>query len=251
MAVGFAAIVAPLQLFIGDQHGLNTLAHQPLKIAAIEAHWDGGEPGELVLFAWPDEATETNRFAVTIPHGASLLLTHSWDGLFPGLKSVPPRDRPPVLPPFIAFRVMVGIGMLMILTALTGVWLWWRGRLFEARWYLWPAQHAWWLGFVAVISGWIVTETGRQPWVAYGLLRTAEAASPLAANTVATTLVLFVLVYGIVFAIGLYYINRLIARGPHDPTVEPLRGGRAPAPSSAAEGELFERRIPASSEHIM
>ena len=96
MAVGFAAIVAPLQLFIGDQHGLNTLAHQPLKIAAIEAHWDGDVPGELVLFAWPDEATETNRFAVTIPHGASLLLTHSWDGLFPGLKSVPPRDRPPV-----------------------------------------------------------------------------------------------------------------------------------------------------------
>ena len=97
MAVGFAAIVAPLQLFIGDQHGLNTLEHQPLKIAAIEAHWDGSAPGDLVLFAWPDEATETNRFAVTIPHGASLLLTHSWDGLFPGLKSVPPRDRPPVV----------------------------------------------------------------------------------------------------------------------------------------------------------
>ena len=111
MAVGFAAIVAPLQLFIGDQHGLNTLEHQPLKIAAIEAHWDGDDPGELVLFAWPDEKAETNRFAVTIPHGASLLLTHSWDGLFPGLKSVPPRDRPPVAPPFFAFRIMVGIGL--------------------------------------------------------------------------------------------------------------------------------------------
>jgi cytochrome d ubiquinol oxidase subunit I len=253
MAVGFAAIVAPLQLFIGDQHGLNTLAHQPLKIAAIEAHWDGDTPGELVLFAWPDEATESNRFAVTIPHGASLLLTHSWDGLFPGLKSVPPRDRPPVAPPFFAFRTMVGIGMIMILAGLTGVWLWWRGRLFEARWYLWPAQHAWWMGFVAVISGWIVTETGRQPWVAYGVLRTAEAASPLAANTVATTLVLFVLVYGVVFAIGLYYINRLIARGPQEPTLEPRRSGGAPTPSSAPGGHSIvvdnARRVP--SEHVV
>jgi len=253
MAVGFAAIVAPLQLFIGDQHGLNTLAHQPLKIAAIEAHWDGDAPGELVLFAWPDEATESNRFAVTIPHGASLLLTHSWDGLFPGLKSVPPRDRPPVAPPFFAFRAMVGIGMIMILAGLTGVLLWWRSRLFEARWYLWPAQHAWWMGFVAVISGWIVTETGRQPWVAYGVLRTAEAASPLAANTVATTLVLFVLVYGVVFAIGLYYINRLIARGPQDPTLEPRRSGGAPTPSSAPGGHKIlvetERRVP--SEHVV
>ena len=235
MAVGFAAIVAPLQLFLGDQHGLNTLEHQPLKIAAIEAHWDGSSPGELVLFAWPDEKAETNRLAVTIPHGASLLLTHSWEGLFPGLKSVSPQDRPPVLPPFLAFRAMVGIGFLMILAALTGVWLWWRGRLFEAQWYLWPAQHAWWIGFVAVICGWIVTETGRQPWVAHGLLRTADAVSPLAAHTVATTLVLFVLVYGIVFAMGIYYINRLIARGPQDPTVERFAIG-AQLPLSAAGG---------------
>ena len=243
MAVGFAAIVAPLQLFIGDQHGLNTLAHQPLKIAAIEAHWDGGEPGELVLFAWPDEATETNRFAVTIPHGASLLLTHSWDGLFPGLKSVPPRDRPPVLPPFIAFRVMVGIGMLMILTALTGVWLWWRGRLFEARWYLWPAQPAWWLGFVAVISGWIVTETGRQPWVAHGILRTAEARSPIPTGSLITTLGLFVLVYGIVFAMGIYYINWLIARGPEGPTIEPSSTGTLARPLEARTQGFHRERI--------
>src|SRR4029077_20142521 len=118
------------------------------------------------------------------------------------------------------------IGVLMILAGLTGVWLWWRGRLFEARWYLWPAQDVRWLGLVAVLSGWIVTETGRQPWVAYGLLRTAEAVSPLAANTVATTLVLFVLVYGVVFTIGLYYINRLIAHGPDDPVGE-RRGGEA------------------------
>jgi cytochrome d ubiquinol oxidase subunit I len=113
------------------------------------------------------------------------------------------------------------------------MFLWRRGRLFKARWYLWPAQHAWWIGFVAVISGWIVTETGRQPWVAYGLLRTADAASPVAANTVATTLVLFVLVYGIVFTMGIYYINRLIAGGPYDPTTETLHS--APLAPSLSE----------------
>jgi cytochrome bd ubiquinol oxidase subunit I len=238
MGVGFAAIVAPLQLFIGDQHGLNTLAHQPMKIAAIEAHWDRRGPAELVLFAWPDESAETNRFAVTIPHGASLLLTHSWDGEFAGLKDAPPSDRPPVAPPFFAFRIMVGIGVLMILAGLTGAWLWWRGRLFEARWYLWPARHAWWIGFVAVICGWIVTETGRQPWVAYGVLRTAEAVSPLAGHTVAATLVLFVLVYGIVFAMGIYYINRLIVRGPDEVAREPHNGGPLArwSPPSAIEG---------------
>jgi cytochrome bd ubiquinol oxidase subunit I len=236
MAVGFAAIVAPLQLIIGDQHGLNTLAHQPLKIAAIEAHWDGSQPGELVLFAWPDENTATNRYAITIPHGASLFLTHSWDGLFPGLTSVQPSDRPPVVPPFFAFRIMVGIGLVMILTALTGLWLWWRGRLFNTRWYLWPAQYAWWLGFVAVINGWIVTETGRQPWVAEGVLRTADAVSPVAAASMATSLVLFVLVYGVVGSIGLYYINRLIARGPQGSAIEPptIR-----APTLAPQTEAF------------
>jgi cytochrome d ubiquinol oxidase subunit I len=228
MAVGFAAIVAPLQLFIGDQHGLNTLKHQPTKIAAIEAHWDGGTPGELVLFAWPDEKAETNRFAITIPHGASIMLTHSWDGLFPGLKNFAPQDRPPVLPPFFAFRAMVGIGLLMIVTGWIGAWLWWRGRLFTTRWYLWPAQHVWWIGFVAVICGWIVTETGRQPWVAYGVFRTADAISPVAAHTVLTTLVLFVVVYSIVFGFGIYYINRLIVRGP---TESPMPPSVLPAPA--------------------
>ena len=228
MAVGFAAIVAPLQLFIGDQHGLNTLKHQPTKIAAIEAHWDGSTPGELVLFAWPDEKAETNRFAITIPHGASIMLTHSWDGLFPGLKNFAPQDRPPVLPPFFAFRAMVGIGLVMIVTGWIGAWLWWRGRLFTTRWYLWPAQHVWWIGFVAVICGWIVTETGRQPWVAYGVFRTADAISPVAAHTVLTTLVLFVVVYSIVFGFGIYYINRLIVRGP---TESPLPPSVLPAPA--------------------
>ncbi len=235
MAVGFAAIVAPLQLVIGDQHGLNTLKHQPLKIAAMEAHWDGSTPGELVLFAWPNESTETNRFAITIPHAASLVLTHDWNGLFPGLKSAPPQDRPPVAPPFFAFRIMVGIGLLMIAAGLGGAWLWWRGRLFETRWYLWLAARGWWIGFVAVICGWIVTETGRQPWVAYGILRTVEANSPLPARVVATTLVLFVLVYAIVLAMGIYYINRLIVRGPQGHAIEPPAAGTPVRPVSSVE----------------
>ena len=234
MAIGMLATLGPLQVLIGDQHGLNTLAFQPIKIAAMEAHWDGSKPGALVLFAWPDEKTETNRFEIAIPKAGSLILKHDPDGLFPGLKSVPPADRPPLLPPFFAFRVMVGIGLLIVAAGLVGLWLWWRQQLFDARWYLWPASHAWWLGFVAVIAGWIVTETGRQPWVAYGILRTADAISPVPGASVATTLVLFVLVYGVVFTMGIYYINRLIAKGPEGRAVEPPEFGTPVRPLSSA-----------------
>jgi cytochrome d ubiquinol oxidase subunit I len=234
MGVGMLALLTPLQLFIGDQHGLNTLKHQPMKIAAVEGHWDGSEPGALVLFAWPDEKTETNRFEIAIPKAGSLIVTHDLNGLFPGLKSVPPTDRPPVVPPFFAFRSMVGIGLLMLAAGWIGAWLWWRGRLFDSRWYLQPVAWSWWLGFVAVISGWIVTETGRQPWVAYGILRTADAISPVPGASIATTLALFVLVYGIVFAMGIYYINRLINRGPEGRAAEPPEFGTPVRPLSSA-----------------
>ncbi len=236
MSVGMLAVLAPLQLFIGDQHGLNTLEHQPIKIAAMEAHWDGSKPGDLVLFAWPDEKAETNRYEISIPRGASLILRHDPDGLFPGLTSVPPSDRPPVIPVFFAFRIMVGIGLLMIAGGLTGAWLWWRGRLFDTRWYLWPVSKSWWMGFVAVIAGWVVTESGRQPWVAHGILRTVDATSPVPAASIASTLALFVVVYGIVFTMGLYYINRLIVKGPQGRAIEPPDKGTPRRPlSSAAE----------------
>jgi cytochrome d ubiquinol oxidase subunit I len=236
MAVGMLAALGPLQLIIGDQHGLNTLEHQPIKIAAMEAHWDGSKPGALVLFAWPDEKAEVNRFEIAIPKAGSLILTHDPNGLFPGLKSVPPADRPPLIPVFFAFRIMVGVGLLMIAAGLVGAWLWWRRRLFEARWYLWPVAHGWWLGFVAVISGWVVTETGRQPWLVHGVLRTADAISPVPGASIATTLALFVLVYGVVFAMGIYYINRLINKGPEGRAVEPPETGTPVRPlSSAAE----------------
>jgi cytochrome d ubiquinol oxidase subunit I len=234
MAIGMLAVLGPLQLLIGDQHGLNTLEHQPMKIAAVEAHWDGSKPGALVLFAWPDAKTETNLFEIAIPKAGSLILKHDPDGLFPGLKSVPPADRPPLVPVFFAFRIMVGIGVIMIAFGLVGAWLWWRQTLFDARWYLQLAAHSWWLGFVAVISGWIVTESGRQPWVAYGILRTADAVSPVPGASVATTLGLFVLVYGVVFTMGIYYINRLIALGPQGRAAEPPHTGTPVRPLSAA-----------------
>ncbi|HEX2655996.1 MAG TPA: cytochrome ubiquinol oxidase subunit I, partial [Xanthobacteraceae bacterium] len=172
MAIGMIAILAPLQLVIGDQHGLNTLEHQPIKIAAMEGHWDGSKPADLILFAWPDEKNEINKWVLSIPKGGSLILTHNPDGLIQGLKSVPAADRPPVLAPFFAFRIMVGIGLIMIAMGICGIVLWWRDTLLDNRWYLFLAANGWWLGFVAVIAGWTVTETGRQPWIIYGIQRT-------------------------------------------------------------------------------
>jgi len=236
MAIGLTAILAPLQLFLGDQHGLNTLAHQPIKVAAMEGHWDGTKPGDFYVFAWPDEKAERNRFAISIPRGSSLVLTHEVDGLFPGLTSVPPSERPPVVPVFFGFRIMLAVGGFMIAAALFGAWLMWRDTLFTTRWYLHIVANTWWAGFVAVIAGWIVTETGRQPWVVYRILRTADAVSPVPAASVAVTLALFVLVYAIVFSIGIYYINRLIVRGPQ-PGAEPLELGRG-AVAGAAEAAV-------------
>jgi len=240
MAVGMIAVMAPLQLFFGDQHGLNTLKYQPIKVAAMEAHWDGSKPGDFHVFAWPDEKNETNRFAISIPRGSSLILTHDPNGLFPGLKSVPRDQRPPIVPVFFAFRIMIGIGFLMIAIGLYGALLWWRGQLVTTRWYLQIVQHGWWLGFVAVLCGWITTEVGRQPWIAYGILRTADAISPVSAATVLTTLILFVAVYGVIFSMGLYYINRLIVRGPQGAAIEaPAQGGPS-RPLGAASGAARE-----------
>jgi cytochrome bd ubiquinol oxidase subunit I len=237
MAIGLTVILAPLQLFIGDQHGLNTLKHQPMKIAAMEAHWDGSKPGNFHIFAWPDEQTGTNRFEISIPHAASLIITHSWNGLFPGLNSVPASERPPVKNVFFAFRIMLAIGFFMIATALLGAFLWWRGKLFETRWYLRVMAHCWWLGFVAVIAGWVVTESGRQPWIVEGILRTVDATSPVPGASIAGTLTLFVIVYGIVFSMGIYYINRLIALGPGGPAVEEAGYfGGSPISASADAG---------------
>jgi cytochrome d ubiquinol oxidase subunit I len=243
MGLGMVAILAPLQVLIGDQHGLNTLKHQPAKIAAIESHWDGKEPGALVLFAIPNEKEERNDFEIAIPNGASWILTHTADGLFPGLKEFAPTDRPPVFPVFLSFRLMVGMGVLMLLIGFVGAWLWFRGRLFDTDWYLQYVQYAWPLGFIAILAGWYTTEIGRQPWIASGILRTADAASPVSGAAVFTTLVLFVVVYGIVFSMGIYYINRLIEYGPKGTAAEPSEGmpNRPLAAAEQAAHEAIER----------
>jgi cytochrome d ubiquinol oxidase subunit I len=222
--LGMVIVLAPLQVVLGDKHGLSTLEHQPAKIAAMEAHWDGARPVDLVLFAIPNERTESNDYSVAIPHAGSLILTHSWNGLIRGLKDFPVSERPPVAPVFYAFRVMVGIGLLLVLVALVGGVLWARGRLFEARWFLRPVSLIWPLPFVATIAGWIVTEVGRQPWIATGILRTADAASPVSVEKVATSLALFVIVYSVVFTVGIVYIRRLIDKGPQEPTGSTVEG---------------------------
>ncbi len=218
MGIGMAAVLAPLQVFIGDQHGLNTLEYQPAKVAAMEAHWggeeDAGQGVPLILFALPDAEAETNHFEIGIPHAGSLILTHSWDGQFKGLKDFPVEDRPPVIWPFFAFRLMVGLGFLMVGVAWWGAVLWKRGRLTTTPLFLRVASWCWPVGFIAILAGWVTTETGRQPWVVTGVLRTADASSPLAWSTVLVSLVLFLLVYGIVFSAGIYYMNRLIEKGP-------------------------------------
>lgn len=239
MGLGMVAVLAPLQAVIGDAHGLNTAEHQPAKIAAMEAHWDGSKPADLVLFAVPNEREERNDYEISIPNLASAIITHDPNGLFPGLKSFKPEERPPVKPVFYAFRVMVGIGLTMIAIGFIGAFLWWRGDLFRTRWYLWPVQHSWPLGFVAILAGWWVTETGRQPWIATGILKTADAASPVSAGAVLTTLILFVLVYTGVFSMGILYINKLIEKGPEGAAIAP-----APVlpsrPMSAAEDAARE-----------
>ncbi len=210
MTITFVAIFVPVQIIAGDLHGINTLHHQPVKIAAMEGLWDTQSRAPAVLFAIPDEKAERNRFEVSIPVLASLYLAHSADAVIKGLKEAAPTDRPPVIPVFFAFRIMVGIGLLMLATALWGLWLRWRGRLFKSRAYqnaciaMLPA------GFIAVLAGWTVTEVGRQPWIVYGLMRTRDAVSPsLTGADVLMSVLLYVVVYLVVFGAGIYYMTRL------------------------------------------
>lgn len=217
MAMWMLLIVTPLQIFVGDIHGLNTLKHQPAKVAAMEGHW-GGEPDAdgvpLLLFGWPDMEAETTRFAVGIPHLGSLILTHSWDGQIPGLKNFAPDLRPNATIVFWTFRVMVGLGMLMLLLAAVSLWKRARGGLYSSR----GLQHfALWMGpsgLIALLAGWYTTEVGRQPWLVHGVMRTADGVSPHAVSTMAISLALFVVVYIFVFGIGITYMLRLIGKGP-------------------------------------
>jgi len=218
MAMWMVLAAAPVQIELGDQHGLNTLQHQPAKIAAIEGHWQN-KPGEsvpLILFGWPDMAAETTRYAIEIPHLGSVILTHSWNMQVPGLKDFAPDDRPDSTVVFWTFRIMVGLGMLMLLLALSAAVARWRGRLYDSRLLLRFVVLMGPAGLVAILAGWLTTEMGRQPWVVYGVMRTQDAVSNHSALALSATLALFIVMYCAVFGTGIGYVIKLIAKGPDD-----------------------------------
>ena len=238
-AVAFAAIAVPLQILAGDLHGLNVGRHQPVKLAAMEAHWENEGAGEgvpLVVFAVPNERAERNDYEFAIPRLGSVILTHSWNGEIQPLKAVPASERPPVKPVFYAFRVMVGLGTLMLLLAFASLWAWRRGVLFDTqsragralldgwRW-LSPA------GFVALLSGWYVVEIGRQPYTVYGVLRTSESVSPnIAAAAVLSSLIVYALAYAVIFGAGIWYLRKLMLIGPvKQPPKDTQHGEKTPA----------------------
>jgi len=214
MAVIMVAVAAPLQLVAGDLHGLNTLRHQPAKIAAMEGYWETQRGAPLHLFGWPDMEQERTRWAVGIPRAGSLILTHDTDGEVVGLKAWPRDERPNATLVFWTFRLMVALGLAMIAIGVAGAWLALRGRLATSRLYLRCMVAMGPAGFVALLAGWVTTEAGRQPWVVHGLMRTVEAVSPVAAPAVAASLTAFVLVYLVVFGAGIAYLLRLLARSP-------------------------------------
>jgi cytochrome d ubiquinol oxidase subunit I len=214
MAMLMAIFVAPLQPIIGDLHGLNTLEHQPAKVAAMEGLWETQRGAPLKLFGWPDQEEETTKYSIEIPNLSSLILTHELDGEVKGLKEWPKDERPPVALVFWTFRIMVGLGVLMVITGVMAIVLYFRKKLFDTRWFqIWcmaltPA------GFISVLAGWFVTEVGRQPYIVYGALRTADTISPVIGPNVALSLLGFIVTYTFVFGAGSYYILRLIGKGP-------------------------------------
>jgi cytochrome d ubiquinol oxidase subunit I len=216
MAMWMILLVAPLQAVVGDAHGLNTLEHQPAKIAAIEGHWENkpGEATPLILFGIPDMDAEKTRFSLEVPYLGSLILTHSLEKQIPALKSFAKEDRPNSTIVFWSFRVMAGLGMLMILSALTALWLRRKGKLYDTKLFhrfvllMGPS------GLIALLAGWFTTEIGRQPWVVYGMMRTRDAASNHDVLQMSITLALFVIIYFSVFTVGITYMMRLVGKGP-------------------------------------
>lgn len=233
MALNLLIVLVPLQIVLGDMHGLNTREHQPSKLAAIEGLYDTEGPDALALFGIPDEKAETLRDAIRIPHLGSLVLTHSWNGAVRGLKEWPREDRPPVWPVFFGFRIMVGIGLLMLATVVTGWVLRLRRRLFEAGWFLRLCQWVAPLGFIAVIAGWVTTEVGRQPWTVFGLMRTANSVSPsLTGGDVLGSLLLYMAVYLVMFPTGIAFMAGMVRGGVQGEAQqrEPVEGFQSQAP---------------------
>src|SRR5215510_11222031 len=243
MTLWLLTILVPLQIFIGDLHGLNTREHQPAKLAAIEARWDTERRVPLTLFAIPSDKAERNYFAIEVPWVGSLILTHNLDGEVKGLKDFPADQRPPVAIPFFAFRVMVGCAVLMLALVVLGGWLRWRGLLYDSTLFLRLSELVGPIGFVAVIAGWFVTEVGRQPWTVYGLLRTAHSVTPsLTGGDVGVSLLSYVAVYLLIYPAGLLLMLRIIRHGPSqiDEEGAEVEAGRPAAPF------VSEGAVPAS-----
>ena len=219
--IALVALMIPVQIWVGHLTGDYVHRHQPAKFAAIEARWTTEQPASEVLIAWPDEAAGRNRFAITVPRLGSFIASGTWDSREVGLDSFAPEDRPPVVIPFLAFRLMVGMGLVMLAVSWVGAWLWWRGTLERTRWYLAAAFLSFPAGFVAVLAGWFTAEVGRQPWVVYGLLRTRDAVTPsLSTGEVLVSLIGYVVVYGVIFSFGVRYVYQLLRDGLAEPDAE-------------------------------
>jgi cytochrome d ubiquinol oxidase subunit I len=219
-----AAVLAPLQIFAGDMHGLNTLEHQPAKIAAMEAAWETQKGLPLVLFAIPNEKTRRNDYAIEIPRLASFVLKHDFDAEVRGIADFAP-NAPPVAPLFFAFRVMVGTGVAMLFAAWAGVWLSRRGAV-PPRWALWGFAAMTFVGWVATLAGWLVTEVGRQPWLVTGILRTADAVGPVSEASLGSSLTSYILTYTLMLISYIVVLTHLAGKGADKPT-EPGTTGRA------------------------
>ncbi len=223
-------LLVPLQIFLGDLHGLNTLQHQPAKLAAIEAHWNAESHAPLALFALPDEEAETNRAVIEVPELGSLILTHSAEGVVPGLKQFPREDRAPVAVVFFSFRIMVGLGLIMLAVVALAWLLRLRGKLFNTKWFLRTLTITGPIGFLAVLAGWVTTEVGRQPWTVYGVMRTEHSVTPsLTGGQVLVSLLCYAIVYLLIYPVGGWLMWKAVRKGPGE-IESPVAAGRPAAP---------------------
>lgn len=234
MSVLMLILVTPVQIMVGHASGEVALHHQPMKVAAMEGWWEPRANQPTVLVGWPDREAEKNHFEIALPNMGSIVFGVGPDVVLPGLKQFPAEDRPPVAVVFWAFRIMVGVGLLMLALGVWGAGAWALKKLDEQKWLYRALVLASPTGFIAVLAGWIAAEVGRQPWVIYGVLRTRDAVSPITAGEVATSLLIFFIAYAIVFTVGALYILRLIVKGPEAEDAPPQAPDRSPGSALAA-----------------